>query len=169
MLVKMSTTPQPTAMFIPGNGRPTLSPETAMLTRINGCVEEVEVNRMLRLDSGRMFVTLMAHKDQGRVEPPSSKPHLTRMMRPDSGRTQATVPVKAPEKHPGVNCDGCNSPVGDKVRFKCLDCADFDLCANCEGNNAIINHHFDGKHLFAKIRDSAAIGGNDAVNAYKKH
>jgi len=93
------------------------------------------------------------------------------MRRFDSGRTKETVPIqpKAAEKHPGVNCDGCSHPVGDKVRFKCLDCTDFDLCATCEGNNAIVNHHFDGKHLFAKIRDSSAIGGNDAVNAYKKH
>jgi len=155
--------PQPTAMLTDGSGRSTTGPETAMLTHGSGRSPDID----------RMTMTLMAHRDQGRVGPPAPIHEPTRMIRHDSGRTAPTstrLPEKiTTDKHPGVNCDGCNKPVGDKVRFKCLDCADFDLCATCEGSNAIANHHFDGKHLFAKIRDSTAIGGNDVVNAYKKH
>jgi len=136
-------------------------PPTAMLTPKSG-----------RNPEELLTVLKMMHRDSGR-DNNIPEEYTTRMRRFDSGRPQVTaahpkLPETAAEKHPGVNCDGCNHPVGDKIRYKCLDCADFDLCATCEGNT-IANHHFDGKHLFAKIRDSTAIGGTDAVNAYKKH
>ena len=47
--------------------------------------------------------------------------------------------------------------LGNGIRFKCLDCKDFDLCLNCE--NQIFHLHFNGSHIFAKVRDSRAIGG----------
>jgi len=36
------------------------------------------------------------------------------------------------KKHPGVTCDGCKQLIGDGIRFKCLDCPDFDFCDRCE-------------------------------------
>ncbi|KAJ2882146.1 hypothetical protein IWW38_005696, partial [Coemansia aciculifera] len=48
--------------------------------------------------------------------------------------------------HPNVTCDSCNFPIVG-VRYKCGNCADFDLCEACE---PIAQHNKD--HLFIKMR-----------------
>lgn len=46
--------------------------------------------------------------------------------------------------HDGTKCDDCeNNVVG--LRFKCIDCQDFDLCTYCEPKNA------HGGHLLVRI------------------
>ena len=95
----------------------------------------------------------MADKDWG---------HLTLMVHRTSGRP---TPQKDWGIHPNITCDNCNSPVGKRVRFKCLYCADFDLCSDCEPTAFQI--HFGGRHLFMKVRDSR-VHSNDAINSYVK-
>merc|ERR1719367_1844566 len=46
---------------------------------------------------------------------------------------------QAGEVHPGIVCDGCNGPVLGP-RYKCLVCADYDLCKNCEGRGLHSQH-----------------------------
>jgi ribosomal protein S18 acetylase RimI-like enzyme len=43
-------------------------------------------------------------------------------------------------------CDGCEALIVG-VRWKCLNCEDFDLCAQCEPSN----QHADGAHAFIKV------------------
>ena len=50
------------------------------------------------------------------------------------------------ESHPGVICDGCDAPIHG-IRFKCLECHDFDLCNSCEKKGA-----HPGDHEMLKIR-----------------
>lgn len=60
--------------------------------------------------------------------------------------------------HPGIRCNLCQSGINRGVRYKCLDCADFDLCEECEK----VGHqrHGGGLHVFAKIYDSRRVDAN---------
>jgi len=60
------------------------------------------------------------------------------------------------DHHPGVICDGCDKPI-NSIRFKCVFCKDFDFCDKCENDSKKLENHFNGKHTFAKIRDSNKI------------
>lgn len=60
--------------------------------------------------------------------------------------------------HPNIRCDLCNQMITSGARYKCLDCADFDLCAGCEARAG--ERHGGGAHTFAKIRDSRKINAN---------
>ena len=42
--------------------------------------------------------------------------------------------------HPGIVCDGCDGPVLGP-RYKCLACADYDLCKSCEGRGLHSQHN----------------------------
>lgn len=52
-----------------------------------------------------------------------------------------------PPKHIGVICDGCNRSPIIGIRYKCLECFDYDLCETCADRQLIHNHH-----VMAKIR-----------------
>lgn len=54
--------------------------------------------------------------------------------------------------HPGVLCDACGEQV-DSLRFKCLNCVDFDLCAACEK----FARWLHPVHTFAKIHNSRIV------------
>ncbi|BGP30814.1 hypothetical protein JCM10296v2_002571 [Rhodotorula toruloides] len=57
------------------------------------------------------------------------------------------VEEKKPAKHP-ANCDSCQFPIVG-VRFKCLECPDYDLDADCHNNVAEIHP----LHNFVRIND----------------
>ncbi|CAF3809251.1 unnamed protein product [Rotaria sordida] len=52
-----------------------------------------------------------------------------------------------PPKHVGVICDGCNRSPIIGIRYKCLECFDYDLCETCADQQLIHTHH-----VMAKIR-----------------
>ncbi|KAF8931717.1 hypothetical protein BGZ58_007460 [Dissophora ornata] len=54
--------------------------------------------------------------------------------------------------HYNVVCDGCNSDIYG-VRYHCGNCADYDLCGNCE---ALPEPVHDPSHIFLKIRKPIA-------------
>jgi len=43
--------------------------------------------------------------------------------------------------HDGINCDGCAKRNFSGARFKCLDCIDFDFCADCMSSSLIREKH----------------------------
>lgn len=46
-------------------------------------------------------------------------------------KEQLSFPTHPKTKHPNVTCDGCDRRMFG-VRYKCLHCPDYDLCATCE-------------------------------------
>ena len=38
-------------------------------------------------------------------------------------------------EHEGVECDLCKTSPIMGIRYQCVECADFDLCADCENSN----------------------------------
>ena len=44
-----------------------------------------------------------------------------------------------PDLYVGVTCDGCEQPIRC-IRFKCLECPDFDLCQPCERSDKHNEH-----------------------------
>ncbi|KAL8794393.1 MAG: hypothetical protein Q9195_003092 [Heterodermia aff. obscurata] len=57
--------------------------------------------------------------------------------------------------HRGVTCNGCNTLPIRGIRYRCTNCADFDLCEICEAQQI-----HDRTHLFYKVRIPAPFLGN---------
>ena len=57
--------------------------------------------------------------------------------------------------HRGVTCNGCNTLPIRGIRYRCTNCADFDLCELCEAQQI-----HDRTHLFYKVRIPAPFLGN---------
>ncbi|CAL1548125.1 unnamed protein product, partial [Lymnaea stagnalis] len=49
-------------------------------------------------------------------------------------------------RHPTTTCDGCNHSGIRGIRWKCLDCFDYDLCTACYGSDK-----HDTRHTFWRI------------------
>lgn len=57
--------------------------------------------------------------------------------------------------HRGVTCNGCGSLPIRGIRYRCTNCADYDLCELCEAQQI-----HDRTHLFYKVRIPAPFLGN---------
>jgi len=53
---------------------------------------------------------------------------------------QEQKPEGAKKIHNGIICDGCGQNGIEEVRYKCLICRDYDLCAICEGKRIHDQH-----------------------------
>jgi Ca2+-binding EF-hand superfamily protein/glutathione S-transferase len=49
--------------------------------------------------------------------------------------------------HRGITCNGCDEKPIRGIRWHCANCADFDLCSNCEATNSHVK-----THIFYKVR-----------------
>ena len=68
--------------------------------------------------------------------------------------TSTTVHVQVTHgKHVGIQCDGCGiSEWSNGARYKCISCESFDFCEACEDTFVKRYSHFNGTHLFIKMR-----------------
>jgi hypothetical protein len=64
--------------------------------------------------------------------------------------------------HPTVVCDNCQRPLSAAVRYKCLQCPNFDLCPSCEAamDGPAGGGVHNPAHVFLKVRDSVAQARN---------
>jgi len=89
--------------------------------------------------------------------------HYTEPISPQE--PQITVPTV---QHINVRCDNCGASPIAGVRFKCANCADYDLCETCEANNS---HGHAADHVFLKIKIPLAKNIADKplvnINLYK--
>ena len=76
---------------------------------------------------------------------------IPRMLMPTSGKSGFSIsPPPAPQvQHQGVKCDGCGMIPIRGARFKCGNCADYDLCEACNKDSA--SKH-DSTHVFIKMK-----------------
>jgi hypothetical protein len=96
----------------------------------------------------------------------SPVPFMSLCPQPASAPLVSTpVAPKVTPTHPSVTCDHCKQQISGTVRYKCLQCPNFDLCPDCEVKTAAR----DGKvhpatHLFLKMRAAAQeYGSSNAV------
>ncbi|ELU01274.1 hypothetical protein CAPTEDRAFT_224314 [Capitella teleta] len=74
-----------------------------------------------------------------------------------AGKIPKNVSKPATYCHFGVICDICeNTIIGP--RYKCGNCADFDLCEECERHAEL---HHNPSHVFLKIRRPVALAGHE--------
>ncbi|CAF1353072.1 unnamed protein product, partial [Didymodactylos carnosus] len=57
-----------------------------------------------------------------------------------------------PIRHIGVICDGCDQTPLVGIRYKCLQCYDYDLCEKCSDQKLIHQHH-----VLAKLRKPSQV------------
>ncbi|KAH3663814.1 hypothetical protein OGAPHI_005217 [Ogataea philodendri] len=81
--------------------------------------------------------------------------------------TSETAPEPEMVVHKNVHCDGCNKQI-EGVRYKCLECHDFDFCSQCEENNAeaVSNHLPDHQMLKIKKAERPKLGARNIVVGY---
>ena len=54
--------------------------------------------------------------------------------------------------HLGINCNQCKKQNLIGMRYKCFQCADYDVCEDCE---RYLNHFHDNSHFFLRIHDTS--------------
>lgn len=60
--------------------------------------------------------------------------------------------------HHGVSCNQCGMSPLHGVRFRCIECPDFDLCRNCQ-----VNHIHEKVHSFLKIQTTIPLNFSSRV------
>lgn len=56
-------------------------------------------------------------------------------------------------RHPNIICDGCKKAGIAGILFRCAECTNFDLCANCYGNDV---HNLE--HSFVRYQTANSVG-----------
>ncbi|CAF1169129.1 unnamed protein product [Adineta steineri] len=138
-------------------GIPILTPSTDVLSILRAKLSQLFPE--LTSDSNGIHVEFQYEDDVRGLVSVTSSDGINEAARDQASRQQLLrvfvkfideggAPLKyLPPKHVGVICDGCNRSPIIGIRYKCLECFDYDLCESCADRQLIHSHH-----VMAKIR-----------------
>lgn len=79
-------------------------------------------------------------------------------------KTSAKTDDDFPALHTHVFCDVCDEEIVG-IRYKCINCVNYDLCQACEEANLKMGHH-DPEHLFLKVYKPVSLPSHRAFPSF---
>jgi len=79
-------------------------------------------------------------------------------------QTQTHMATHFPLVHMGIRCHFCNVQPIVGVRYKCMNCMDFNMCLKCETSRS---HEHDARHCLLKIKINTEFPANPTEIRFK--
>jgi len=104
-------------------------------------VDGMEAVQLVTTVQEKEPISVFIGDDMVAVEKPLVEEKMETQQQEQQGQGQEQQQQGETKKvHHGIICDGCDQNGIEEVRFKCVICPDYDLCATCEGKHIHDQH-----------------------------